>query len=186
MGKYFQRYYKAFPLQKRKRLCLRGSATVCSPALNCPSRCTEMETSYSVQLPAQSSIVLLASNVTRLGSQCETDHCAHWRRLQLWVKRTDDWTQTAALNCHCFQEMEPLTVMWLIEKLLSFLSFQLVSPISKSPRGPLQSRHFSFARHTAVRPKHVTVHQLTVVFCSRVTPCSCDSVSLVNLFESPL
>lgn len=142
-GKYFQRYYKAFPLQKRKRLCLQGSATVCSPSLNCPSRCTEMETSYSVQLPAQSSIVLLASNVTRLGSQCETDHCAHWRRLQLWVKRTDDWTQTAALNCHCFQEMEPLTVMWLIEKLLSFLSFQLVSPISKSPRGPLQSRRFS-------------------------------------------
>lgn len=89
MGKYFPRYYKAFPLQKRKRLCLRGSATVCSPALNCPSRCTEMETSYSVQLRAQSSIVLLASNVTRLGSQCETDHCAHWRRLQLWVKRTD-------------------------------------------------------------------------------------------------
>lgn len=38
-------------------------------------------------------------------------------------------------NCHQVQKTAPLTVLWVIRKLLSCFSFQLGSSISKSPRG---------------------------------------------------
>lgn len=50
---------------------------------NCPSRCTEMETSYSIELPAHKIIVRLPSNVTCLGSVCKAGHCACETRPQL-------------------------------------------------------------------------------------------------------
>lgn len=70
---------------------------LCSPALNCSSRCTEMETSYSIQLPAHRSIVLLASNVTCFGSECEASHCACETCPQLSAQRTHNWTLTVAI-----------------------------------------------------------------------------------------
>lgn len=50
-----------------------------SPARNCWSRCSEMETSYSIQLPTHRSIVRLAPNVTSLGSGLQGRPLCLWK-----------------------------------------------------------------------------------------------------------
>lgn len=66
-------------------------------SLKCSSRCTVMETSYCIQVPAHSSIVHLAWNVTCLCSVCKAGHCACEPCPELSAQRTRDWTQTVAI-----------------------------------------------------------------------------------------
>lgn len=83
---------------------------LCSPAVNCPSRCTELETSYSIQLPAHKSFVMLSCKVTCLCSECKAD---------LLACETCPYEDKNPLTRpRLFPLPLKITVVWLLRKLL--------------------------------------------------------------------
>lgn len=155
MGKSSKPFTGTTKLSHWKKTGFPSRPQLCSSALNCPSRCTEMETSYSIHLPAHKRIVMLASNVTCIGSECKTDHCACETCPKLWVQRTNDWTQTVAIIATTSENGAPHSC-FSDKKTAQLFCFQLGSSISKFPCGATQIQAFLpfpwlvswFARHT--------------------------------------
>lgn len=106
---------------------------LCTAAVNCPSRCTELETSYSIQLPAHKSIVTLASNVTCLRSECKADHRARETCLYEDKELNPDC-------CHCHWKSQWCD--WLSNCLVVLYPAGFVWSTFKSPWGATPSQVF--------------------------------------------
>lgn len=124
---------------------------------------------------------MLASNVT-----CNWLWVQDWP-LCLWnvpqaMSTKNQWLDpNCCHNCHWAQKMEPLTVVWVIRKLLSCFVSSWVRPFPSFHEEQLQSRHFSLFRDSFLGlPDTLLMHNDVLwansclssssMFCSRVKP----------------